>query len=702
MTTITAFITPRMSISELLSTYRLQVEEKQEQLSNFLDSITAIDVINDGNLKDSPSTPKSLVSKSSSGIGLTRLDKSDTNLIELTISQLNEKKQNADNSLAELNNLWVLKGLIQETEILFNPNEESKYICDKYDLESIFQNLQKITTKLAAFSDAFIIKTELKDKLDVLNHKFNFQLLDILKLFVKDTEDEEFIIVQEIKVNDVELSLKEYLNLIETFIEYSNILELRQEFTELRLKWESEALNQLINKKKYLNLDLEDKSSTLSLTDCFPGDSFFCEYYFRSVANFVKFINSLEDEKCKQFYANKISNNLTNMISENITKLYNNDLLLAEFNNVLQLVQSTKWNLPITRSFSSSDKINEQLHGLYNNWVVDKYINQIRLYFDSKEFISDIKTFNDSNEQGNDGWDEPWSDDEDKPKEEEEDGWDEDWGDDNWGDDEEKPKETKKQKKVLESVKVSGVPEKLKVIVDEFKKETNGSATVDLILSAVLSFSLISYPSLKESFLFFNDFNHLGNLIGSSYLAASAESNWTQQSISNSNELFKILLSYKIESDADFKLPVEISQFFESLQSSQLKDTNIVMFKTLVIQLLEITSNWLVNTIIGLDEITEYQSEKFTKFIKYIQTVTADNLKQINEQPSAVTSSNKLAQTLLLINNHLKDIMEYFYNGELFDYSTQELNKIIENIFIKSDLRDNCIREIEEIRNAAD
>lgn len=667
-----------MSISELLSRHQIQAHDEQEKITNLLDSITAIDIINDEKLIVTTSTSsKAAVS-----------EKSDLN--GLTISQLNEKKQNAEQSLTELNNLWVLKGLIQETEVLFNPNEEQGYICDKFDLETIFQNLQKITTKLQSFGDSFIIKTELKDKLQNLNHQLNSQLLSILKLFIQQTEIEEHIIVQEIQINEVEFTLGDYLTLVDAFIDYSNVVDLRQELMELRLKWESDILNQVIEKRKYLNLDSDGKTYTLALTDCFPGDNFFGEYYFRSIANFVKFINSLQDPKFKQFYSNKISNNLTKMISENITRLYNNEFLLAEFNDVLQLVQSTNWNLPISKSFSSSVKISEQLHGLYNNWVIDKFINQIRVYFDSKEFESDIKNYAET-ESENDGWDEPWSDDE----KQDEDGWGEDWGDE-WGD-EDKP--AKKVTKGKELVKVSKVPERLKSIIDEFKQETN-SALADLILSAILSFSLISYPSLKESFLFYNDFIHLGNLVQSEYLTASAESNWTQQSISNSNQLFKILLSYKVsDTETDFEEPVEIGQLFKTLQSSQLKETNFDMFKTMVVQLLEIINNWLINTIIELNEITEYQSDKFSKFIMYVQSITTDNLKQINEPITVVTSSNKLNQTVILINNHLKDIMEHFYNGELFDYSTRELIKIIESIFIKSDLRDNCIREIEEIRN---
>lgn len=667
-----------MSISELLSRHQKQAYADKEKIANFLDSITAIDIINDEKLIVPASTSsKPVVS-----------DRSDLN--GLTISQLNEKKHNAEQSLTELNNLWVLKGLIQETEVLFNPNEEPGYICDKYDLESIFQNLRKITTRLQSFGDSFIIKRELKDKLQNLNHQFNSQLLSILKLFIKQIESEEHIIVQEIKVNDVEYALGDYLTLVVAFIEYSNVVDLRQELMELRLKWESDVLNQVIKKKKYLNLDSHEKSFTLALTDCFPGDNFFGEYYFRSIANFVKFINSLQDDKFKQFYSNKISNNLTNMISENITKLYNNEFLLTEFNDVLQLVQSTNWNLPISKSFSSSVKINEQLQGLYNNWLLDKYINQIRVYFDSKEFESAIKHYTETESEA-DGWDEPWSDDE----KQDEDDWGEDWGDE-WGD-QDKPE--KKVNKGKDLVKVSKVPDKLKSIIDDFRQETN-SAPADLILSAILSFSLISYPSLKDSFLFYNDFTHLGSLVQSEYLTASAESNLTQQSISNSNQLFKILLSYKVsDTETDFEEPVEIDKLFKTLQSSQLKETNSGMFKTMVVQLLEIINNWLISTIIELDEITEYQSDKFTKFITYVQTIAADNLKQIHEPTSAVTSSNKLSQTVILINNHLKDIMEHFYNGELFDYSTRELIKIIENIFIKSDLRDNCIREIEEIRN---
>ncbi len=100
-----------------------------------------------------------------------------------------------------------------------------------------------------------------------------------------------------------------------------------------------------------------------------------------------------------------------------------------------------------------------------------------------------------------------------------------------------------------------------------------------------------------------------------------------------------------------------------------------------------------------MEEITEYQSTKLTNIIKSIQHIINTNLVLVDESNTSVAAYNKLNNVLFLINNHLKDIMEMFYQGEFFDLTTDELISIIESVFIKSDLRDNYIDEILDIRN---
>lgn len=743
-----------MSISETLQQYTNQLKVSDENIQSFFENITAIDIIKDSNLQ----IPKTNLSSDTSVSKLLGNDKfSEQNLSKLTLSQLSDKKVIADSSLSELNKLWFIKGLIQEIEMSFNPIDAEDYKCDKYELESILSNLKKLSLKVSQFENTYLIRNALNDELVTLNRKFNNQLLNIGTKFYTEPqnggESKEYTSYSVIIINDIDITASEFRTIVDDFIEYSSIIDLKQFINGLKFKWEKNILNPFTRKRKYINLDTSNSSNSLSLVDGFKGDDFFCEYYFKSIMNFVKFINSLNDQQFKNYYSNKISNNMMNTISENILKLYNNDILLEQLNDVLKLTQQTHWPLSITKSFSSSEKVKEQLDGLYNEWVINKYINEIRLWFDSEEFGTSLTTLsyqeNDAIKPQNtqtsdmnnvdDGWNESWDNDDenfegnqqdleeenkDKTKEieekeeedEEEDAWDDGW-DDNWGNDEEseayiKPKkpvepiensnEKESSTNVSHTIKVSKVPEKLATILNAYGKETEGKSSNEVLTTAILALCLISYPSLEESFLLYNDLKYLGLKLNSSKLDLSAESNWSQQTIRYSNELFKILLPLDITGDNDesnIVNPTILKQWFQTLQASQLRNTNVDKFKTLIIQLIEVINNWFINTIINLNEIMEFQSNKFTRFIKDIQQLTNENLEVIGERVTSIKSANKLRQTSYLLNNHLKDIMDYFYQGELYDYKTDELVKIIQSIFIKSDLRDNYIKEIVEIRS---
>lgn len=674
-----------MSISALLTQSQTRLGATDERVSEFGSLVSSIDIIKDPNFQ----SPNAAKSKSRP----TEEEEKD-DLSRLTISQLNEKTNEITSNLGELNRLWIIKGLIQEIEIsLDNSINEGQY--DKDDLEGILTNLKSLSTKLQQIDDHWLIREQLKEQLVSFNQRLNDELLKLVsKFIIEDIESITFN--QELKVREEYISFIEFERIAEDFTEYSNKPELKQVLNGLKFSWDKKILSQLIKKEKYINIDIKESVFELSITDAFPGDQFFNEYYFRSIKNFITFINAFGNQNFKNYFANEISNNLSNTISENITKLHENNSKdnIEELKNIVELSNRTNWALSFTKSFSSSEKINEQLNYLYLDWVVDKYINELRKIFSSNEFDKLLQTLSVA-KNDDDDWNNSWGSEEEE--EEEEDAWDNEW-DEDWG---EEPKAKSKTPKNDNQLKISRVPEKVGEIIGKFHQETGPNTDDELLISCIISFSLLGYPSMGESFLLYNDLNHLGQILQKNRLSISAESNWSQQTIVYSNELFKILLSQHITEDNDdeFKEPIDLKNWFETLQKSQLSFTNFDKFKNSIIQFIEVINNWLINAIINLNEITESQSDKISKFIIYIQKITLDNLSLVNEPLTSIKSSNKLQQTYILINNHLKDIMEFFYQGELFDYKTDELIKVIESVFIKSDLRDNYIREIVEIRS---
>lgn len=618
-------------IHALHQEYQQRAAQSESRLAEVLEGCSAIDIVNDANLR-------------------VESDVSD-DLSKQSLTQLNQKAVDADTALALLNRLWVVKGLIQETETLLEVD------VDHEDLQTILHNLKKLEARVSELDDLLLIKGELNKRLVSLNGQLNKTLLRLANLFFVSTEDESTI-RREIPTGDTTLSLQVFLHLSEEFSALSTITDVKLVLEDHKHKWDG-VLGQLIAKKKYLVLD--EGGVTLGLIDALPGSSFFSEYYFRSLTNFVKFIDTLESASFTNYYSNKVSNTFTATISENINLLYNNEALLDEMQLFLDTVQRSNWLLSVMRTFSSSERVSEQLDKLYGDYVLEKYINEVRSYF-TTTFDSDKADVAD--------WDK--------------DAWDDEW-DDGWGEaDKTSPAET-----------VTGAVASLAAIVTKYQQETKYGG--DELLLAVVCLALVLYPPLKELFLVFNDLLALAQQLQLEYLERTAGSLLSQLHMELSNEVYQILLKLDIDSETPLNgAPLEF--WLDKLAKTQLKSTNLARYKALLVELLEVAHDWLVRKIITADEITEFRSEAYTNVIDRLRQVSTRLLGDIGEGPKAVKLFDKLAQLLILINNHLKDIMDYFYQGDLFELLTEELTTVLRSVFVQSDIRDGYIREIIEIR----
>ena len=707
-----------MSITDLV----LQNESDLRAIDNEFESIkhtAAIDIINDENLK----------------LPLETTDKDD--LHKLNISQLNDKINVSDDALILLNSLWIIKGLIQEISISLNPVDETNYRSDKYELQSVVNNLTKLKQKISQFDDSLII-------LDSLNKAYRDLIADTGKQLESHFDiyfpsNDSF--VSNVSTNDIDMSYEEFVQIFDLFEIVDPSFTIKPLHRKLQLQWDK-ILDHIVNHDKVIKLESQNDTFVLKTLNKKAGFKEFCE----SITEFMSFINKLNIQSFKNFYLSKISNNLTNKVSENINNLIihmNNDLIQSLF-SVIRLSKESHWGLSVERSLASEADINDKLKDLYLDWVVDKYVNKLRNLYNSdfSQLVGELHeeyysleesqvTKNEGekdknkpivdenkdewNEWDNDGWDDeeiPDIDSQSDHQTQAEGDWNnDDWDDDGWDDPEMNLNKNKGDKKMQ---KVSQVPSALKEILLDYQTETENN-NIQPLISTIESFSIISYPPLNESFLLHNDLQALNKFFRNEQLTRFLDINLKQSIQSFSNEIVLILLSINLKHDDfisdssnfdNFKLDNEnesklklIDNWFNRMNKSNLKSTNRQNYKKIIMDVINIMLNWMINSIVSMEEITEYQSTKLTSIIKILQHIVNTNLVLVDESNTSVAAYNKLNNVLFLINNHLKDIMEMFYQGEFFDLTTDELISIIESVFIKSELRDNYIDEILDIRN---
>lgn len=361
------------------------------------------------------------------------------------------------------------------------------------------------------------------------------------------------------------------------------------------------------------------------------------------------------------------------------------------------------------------------------------------------------------NNNENESWNDNWDDDEPANKEND---WNDNWGDD-WDDDE--PQETHKvllpkssakslkpaaapvnsfspatTKSVPSSVTLAGTPgantpsfsenksevslnqpapnttivetrsylrsslsSNLASILVNFESESDG-ADPQLLLDAIMALALISYPPLTELFLLLNDLSGLE----SAYIIRRVGDEWlhTKQSLFNqvSTIVVECIAFDDLTGEEEIgknleKVTHALNQFFDS----NLLQTNQSELKEFMVQLLNLINTVAIEQVFKNAEISESQSDNYTKFLQGLQYLENEALSKVGESVNKLVSWPKVEQTIILLTHHLKEIMKYFYESKLYACSTEELITMIKSVFISSELRDQCIEEILEIRNVA-
>ncbi|CAI5755615.1 unnamed protein product [Candida verbasci] len=286
---------------------------------------------------------------------------------------------------------------------------------------------------------------------------------------------------------------------------------------------------------------------------------------------------------------------------------------------------------------------------------------------------------------------------------EEETDWDDNWND-NWDDEEENENDKNETSNKLTTTQL------IQDIMPLFN-EYDSSLKIYLITS-IKALSIVEYPSLANSFIMYNDFQYLSQKLKDESMLTFVESLWKQVLKKFYEELKILIASLNLNTvhtpnseegildDYNLNQLSLIYKWFNILfEEKQFKSTNPVKFKELVVNLVEYLNNYLIRKVVNLIDISEFQSEQIGLIIDNLNNVTIPYILQLELKKDEIESFNKLKNVKFLINNHLKDIMDRFYQGELYDIDTNELVKLLRNTFIQSELRDNYINEIIEFRN---
>ena len=732
----------------------LQLEERRGQLahidraiSDIVKSVSVLDVINDPafNAKAPAETTNNEPQN-------------------LTLYQLNAKLKDLENAESQLNELWIIKNLFKEVELALETAINISLDCDKDDLLSIVKNIEKLHKKTTRLSHSNLtISTSIKARYDTLLNDFGAHLEHVFHEFVPTNTRKEFFLKDSLEMNGKTLNFGEFADVVNLYEAINPSSKISGQLHSLKTDWEKSILEPLIAKRILLRLDSAEKTHTLSITYIESVSDFSTSAFLLSLQCFVRFVNAASLKSLKNHYATKISNGLADIISENIKDFTEDgESLTQELLHTLELFSSTGWTMPLRNIFMGHSDIRETLDGLHLNWITDKYIDVLRNIFASPQFESDLqyqslvtKTIEiqpqvapipvasqiapskQTTEQPADNiseeleWDDNWgSDDEELERATKQsvhsDAWDDNWGE-SWSDDEDHPPKVLPQSTILTGPKleaveemeeakahtesysyaVSAISEKITGVLLEFERETDG-ADPQILMDSIFALALASYPSVSLLFLLLNDLRSVKTQNAS--LADNAENEWSHFCQSFSNDITKILqraglLDSSSESDdsdgeAGFASIAQIKNQLDGLMSSQLQSTNSHELKLFVLQVLNLINNIVLQKILRCDEITEYQSEEFTRYLEGLQVVEAEILAKFGEEPAVLATTNKIMQTKFLINNHLRSIMEYFYQGELYDFSTDELVSVIKSVFIPSELRENCLNEIVDVRSS--
>lgn len=649
-----------MSILELIQEQRNELGKVENELKQSVESISQEILLSDPIFVEY--------------FGEETEESDNTGLKSLSLAQLNAK---FDLKQSDVNELHALKRYYTSClNIDSIVNKEYPNLLDYQQAFALFNDHELLP------SNNYIIYKTIDKKVESLRLQFIQNLNDFLKKIIPD----EYTIIDEATLQDLNTILKK------------NDLKLSY-YNELKSKWDK-----ILDKLDTYDLILSVDPVKLSLIK--PPTT--TVSFLTSMVNFINFINIINLDWLKHFFNSKISHWLNAKISSNINEVISDPLAIEKLNELIQT--SAGWN--ILSNFVDNSSIELNLNHLYSKYTLDLKIDEIRNIF---------KGFDPSSDENNndthidvDDWDDAWddaasndkiqtNDDQKNDNDDDSDGWGE-WDENNSN---EPPSENpqvhnqpvqnpqvfsdSKLKQV--QVKTSSLPRKLQEVLPSAEIHS-------YFVDTIFALSSVTYPDLSSSFLLYNDLHYLSDITKNPVFSQYADKQWTLVKTNWVSELKSLVSNLNLtkegEDDINFSQISSIHHLFDGLLV--LNDTNSQKFQETIIELIEFVNNIFITSVIQLDEITEFQCGRISSIIESLRNITVPIIIQIKRTQDSVSSINKLHCLDYLVNHRLKDIMEKFYQGDLFSFETNELIKMIENIFIESELRHQSIQEIIQIR----
>ena len=105
----------------------------------------------------------------------------------------------------------------------------------------------------------------------------------------------------------------------------------------------------------------------------------------------------------------------------------------------------------------------------------------------------------------------------------------------------------------------------------------------------------------------------------------------------------------------------------------------------------------IIQNILSWDIISEKNSENISELLKLI--ITSTQIDSLNTYPKYRELYERVNIVAKLLPLHLKEIMEMFYNGDFYLFTTEEIISWIKLLFAETPLRKDAIDDIYEIRN---
>ncbi|CCH42611.1 hypothetical protein BN7_2155 [Wickerhamomyces ciferrii] len=120
----------------------------------------------------------------------------------------------------------------------------------------------------------------------------------------------------------------------------------------------------------------------------------------------------------------------------------------------------------------------------------------------------------------------------------------------------------------------------------------------------------------------------------------------------------------------------------------------IIKSTEIIIKLANDLYQKVISSVYDKGDIGEDESEYLNVIIQKFLTL------KFNVDYSKIPNHSKLGHVGFIVNSHLKDILDSFYDAEFFDLSTLELIALIDKLFADSDLKRKTIDEIRAVREA--